>query len=92
MTTYSCPYCNNTKPLWKSWASIKSHIISCNKNTGEYFIDSNEGPIHYINFIGIRPDIMKEKIKINKELDRKLLIVLSSYINKFNTLEEMINE
>jgi len=40
---------------------------------------------------GCRPEVMKRKIKINKRLGRKLLVVYPKDLDKYNSLEEMIN-
>jgi hypothetical protein len=40
----NCPYCSKS---FNSWKSVRAHTSTCNKNTGEYFIDATEGAIHY---------------------------------------------
>ena len=45
----------------------------------------------YIELDGeIRPEVIKEKIEINKLLNRNLLVIKTKDIDKYNTLEEMI--
>jgi len=49
---YKCPYCNVTTNSLKrhpfpDWYHVAKHVKSCSKKTGEYYIDSIEGPIHY---------------------------------------------
>lgn len=49
---FKCPYCNSTTNSLKrynfpDWYHVAKHAKSCNKKTGEYYIDSVEGPIHY---------------------------------------------
>ena len=52
---YKCPYCNKSNynsgsrksGKFESWLNVRGHIPSCISNNSEYFIDLNEGPIHY---------------------------------------------
>ena len=50
-----CPYCSKE---FKTWKSVYPHMASCTKNTGEYFVHSELGPIHYtkiLEYNGIIP-------------------------------------
>jgi len=49
---FKCPYCNTSTNSLKrhkfpDWYHVAKHAKSCSKKSGEYYIDSQEGPIHY---------------------------------------------
>lgn len=53
---YKCPYCDKTtnslnRHSFPDWYHVAKHVKSCSKKTGEYYIDSIEGPIHYSQFM-----------------------------------------
>ena len=50
MNKCCCPYCNKA---FKTWKSVKGHTSYCSERTGDYFIDSNEGPIHFSEIQGL---------------------------------------
>ena len=50
-----CPYCSKG---FKTWKGVRGHLVSCVKNTGEYFVHQEKGPIHYtkiLEYQGIIP-------------------------------------
>lgn len=66
---YKCPYCgqnkyakaSDNKGNFTNWKSVRNHTSTCKKRTGIYFIDINEGPIHYSNFINKNYKQIKDK-------------------------------
>ena len=58
---FKCPYCqqdsyaksSKKKGKFESWKAVKGHSSYCVKSTGEYFIDTNEGPIHFNEVLNI---------------------------------------
>lgn len=71
----NCPYCNKQ---FKNWKSVRGHVPTCIKNTGEYFIDLVEGLIHYTQFNNIDklfPNIKSRKYDIKKSFSRRNKLV-----------------
>ncbi len=54
----NCPYCEK---IFISWKSVRGHISSCVKNTKEYYIDLQYGPIHYKNISNITDQDFRKK-------------------------------
>ena len=54
---FKCPYCqqdsyaksSKKKGKFESWKPIQRHVAKCTKSDKSYFIDSNVGPIHYLD-------------------------------------------
>lgn len=72
-----CPYCgqnsysntSKSKGYYTDWKSVRAHTPSCLKNTGEYFIDIAEGPIHYSEFINKnRKQVLKDYPNLKSSL------------------------
>lgn len=55
---YVCPYCKQEKysknskksGFFTDWKSVRNHTAKCKYKTGEFYIDINYGPIHYLDF------------------------------------------
>ena len=68
---FKCPYCqqdsyaksSKKKGKFESWKAVKGHSSYCVKSTGEYFIDTNEGPIHFNEVLNITNIDFKYKYK-----------------------------
>lgn len=43
-----CPYCSKD---FETWKSARGHTSSCTKNTGEYYIHQELGPIHHTKIL-----------------------------------------
>jgi hypothetical protein len=81
----NCPYCNKE---FNSWKSIRVHTGHCNKNTGEYYTDIDEGPIHYTEFYGTFrnikhkfPNLKTSITDIKKNFKKRGIILDISYQN-----------
>jgi hypothetical protein len=90
----NCPYCK--KNIFLNYKSVQGHLSSCYKNTGEYFIDANEGSIHYTDLsipyreIKIKfPNLNATMHDIKKSFKRRNIILTINYQNY--TKEEIIN-
>lgn len=67
----SCPYCDKVLVTFKA---VRAHTSKCSKNTGEYSISVEYGPIHYTELINAPYKILKSKYPN---------ISLSSIVRKF---------
>ena len=71
-----CIYC---KKQFKTWKSVRGHTSHCTKNTGEYFIDLNYGPIHYTDCLGLSGLQFKHKYP---NLKTTLSNIIQTFIRK----------
>lgn len=84
-----CPYCNKE---FKTWMSIRGHVSHCINNTGEYFTDLNEGPIHYskiknLNSFQIKakyPNLKANLSNVRKGFFRRGITVYCYRVNIWN--------
>ena len=61
-----CPYCSKG---FKTWKSVRGHISNCVKNTGEYFVHQELGPIHHTKIAEYR-NIIPLEIAVRNLRDR----------------------
>lgn len=53
-----CPYCEKVLPTFKA---VRAHTSKCIKNTGEYSISIDYGPIHYTELLNNSYKVLKNK-------------------------------
>lgn len=70
----SCPYCDKVLSTFKA---VRAHTSKCSKNTGEYSISAEYGPIHYTELTNTQYKILKNKYPN---------ISLSSIVRKFKEI------
>jgi hypothetical protein len=101
---YKCPYCgqdsyaktSKIKGTFENWKAVRNHTSKCNKSTGKYFIDENEGSIHYKNFVQSNkydiknkfPNLKANLTNIRKAFKRRGYEI--GFFNKIITKESII--
>jgi hypothetical protein len=80
---FKCPYCK--KINFTSWVSVRNHTSTCDKNTHEFVITEEYGPLHYLqildeNFYTNFPLIGKNKVAGFIKKFKKTKLVDATYI------------